>query len=81
MSDKSKFSIKRKNLTAIKEAKEAKEAKADPKPQERQQEEQDTATKKKQPKGERYVKRKPLTKLEQDFLKDFYYKREEGAYA
>jgi hypothetical protein len=78
MSDKSKFSIKRKNLTAIKEAKAAKE-KEDLKPQ--QEEEEDTATKKKQPKGERYVKRKPLTKLEQEFLKDFYYKREEGAYA
>ena len=46
-----------------------------------QEEEEDTTTNKKQPKGERYVKRKPLTKVEQDFLKDFYYKREEGAYA
>ena len=46
-----------------------------------QEAEEDTTTNKKQPKGERYVKRKPLTKVEQDFLKDFYYKREEGAYA
>ena len=83
MSDKSKFSIKRKNLTAIKEAKEAKtakEAKLDTIPEEQEEAKEDTATATKAAKGGRYVKRKPLTKVEHAFLKDFYYKGD-GAYA
>ena len=62
------FTIKRKNLTAIKKAKKEADAKKPPRLRLKNM----TPEQKK----ERYdkMKRKPLTKAEQDFLKDFYYK-------
>ena len=64
---KADFTIKRKNLTAIK-AKKADDAKKPPRLRLKDM----TPEQKK----ERYnrMRRKPLSKLEQDFLKDFYYK-------
>ena len=69
---KTDFTIKRKNLTAIKAKKEA-DAK---KPKLRLK---DMTPEQKKERYDR-MKRKPLTKLEQDFLKDFYYKGE-GSFA
>ena len=62
---KTDFTIKRKNLTAIKAKKEADAKKPKLKLKDMTPEQ----------KKERYdrMKRKPLSKLEQDFLKDFYY--------
>ena len=69
---KTDFTIKRKNLTAIKAKKEADAKKPKLKLKDMTPEQ----------KKERYdrMKRKPLSKLEQDFLKDFYYKGE-GSFA
>ena len=63
MSDKP-FTIKRKNLTAIKHKKEGTVNKDDAPP-----------TKEQPTVDRRYQKRLPLNKVQSDFMKDFYYKR------
>ena len=67
MADK-EFTIKRKNLTALKQKKEATVNKDAPKTS--------PATDPAKPTTRtQYEKRKPLNKVESEFLKDFYYKR------
>ena len=68
MADK-EFTIKRKNLTALKQKKEATASKDAP-PKTAPKTEPAKPTTRPQ-----YEKRKPLNKVESDFMKDFYYKR------
>ena len=68
MADK-EFTIKRKNLTALKQKKEATANKeASPKTAPKTEPAKPTTR-------PQYEKRKPLNKVESDFMKDFYYKR------
>ena len=70
MSDKP-FTIKRKNLTAIKHKKEGTVNKDDDAPPTKEQ----PVPAKAVVVDERYQKRLPLNKVQSDFMKDFYYKR------